>query len=190
MSTTPMTKIREWEKTYNITSQEYYAIHYWLKHHFGSADKCENYDCPGKSKVFEWAKKRDKRYTRDRDSFMKLCSSCHRKYDTTEETRNKMRKISTGKKISEETKKRMSDAMKGITISPKNKAIVSERQRKPVAQLDDQGNTIKEWYSLRDASRYFKCDINTIKYAIKRGIKSRGFYWKLVPKSIRQHKEG
>lgn len=190
-----MNKTTQWRETkeinYKDNPREYDAIHHWLKYNFGKADKCESIDCLGKDKTFQWAKKKERPYSYNRDNFIKLCSSCHRKYDFTEETREKMRKYNTGKKISEETKRRMREAMKGKRMCAKTKAILLEIHRKPVAQIDDQGDVVKEWYSIREAARSIKCDYHAITYAIKMGRKSRGFYWKLIDKSIiRQHKEG
>ena len=73
---------------------KYFAIHYWLKYNFGVATKCENKECPQKSKSFDWAKLKGKEYDFKRKNFFQLCHSCHKKYDTTEELRQKMRELS------------------------------------------------------------------------------------------------
>ena len=57
------------------------AIHVWLKVNYGKADYCENKDCKGKSKNYNWAKLRNKKYERKRENFIRLCVSCHRYYD-------------------------------------------------------------------------------------------------------------
>ena len=49
--------------------------------------KCENPECPGKSKRFEWAKIKGKKYDRKRESYKQFCISCHKKYDMTEATK-------------------------------------------------------------------------------------------------------
>ncbi len=59
----------------------YKALHRWLKDNFGKANKCENPECEGKSKLFEWAKLKGKKYSHNRKNFQMLCRSCHRKYD-------------------------------------------------------------------------------------------------------------
>ena len=59
------------------------AIHTWLKQNFGKADKCENLNCIGISKVYDWCKKKNHKYLKKRTNFIMLCRSCHRKYDMT-----------------------------------------------------------------------------------------------------------
>ena len=59
----------------------YRTIHSWLSKRFGKADRCEQVDCEGKSKTFDWSKLRGKKYERKRENFWKLCRSCHIKYD-------------------------------------------------------------------------------------------------------------
>jgi hypothetical protein len=65
----------------------YSAVHTWLIKNYGKADLCEEKTCKGKSKNFEWALIHGKEYTHNRKNFRKLCKSCHRKYDFTNETR-------------------------------------------------------------------------------------------------------
>jgi len=79
-------------------SVEYPGLHTWLRNNYGKADFCDNKErksleflCSGKSKTFEWAKKRGYSYERKRDNFLKLCTSCHRKYDWTEERGERMK---------------------------------------------------------------------------------------------------
>jgi len=59
----------------------YTSIHIWLKTNHGKADKCENLDCIGKSKIYDYALLRNKEYDHKRENFIKLCRSCHKKYD-------------------------------------------------------------------------------------------------------------
>lgn len=72
------------------------AVHMWLDREFGSVSKCEHCGRNDTNIVYEWACK-NKDYRRVREEFMRLCRSCHRKYDykfngqvITEETRRKM----------------------------------------------------------------------------------------------------
>lgn len=58
----------------------YGGVHTWIRNHFGKADCCENLNCEQKSKFFEWANISG-RYLRKREDFMKLCRSCHRRFD-------------------------------------------------------------------------------------------------------------
>ncbi len=59
----------------------YWAIHKWLTRVYGKASKCENPSCKKQSKIFQWAKIREKDYLRDRACFIELCRSCHTIYD-------------------------------------------------------------------------------------------------------------
>lgn len=63
------------------------AIHIWLHKNYGKAYKCESKKCNRKSKRFEWAKIKGKKYAHNRDNFMMLCRSCHALYDMTDEWR-------------------------------------------------------------------------------------------------------
>lgn len=111
----------------------YYGIHDWLRKNYGKANKCENPECKCKNiKRYEWALIKGKNCERKRENFWKLCSSCHKKYDMTDEKRKQMSEVSkgkhhspktefkkgivpwiSGKKHSEETRKKMSEAHKG-----------------------------------------------------------------------------
>jgi len=74
-------------------TRNYARVHKWLKVNFGKADKCENPKCKcPKPKQYEWALKKRHRYEYKRKNFIKLCSSCHKKYDMTEEKRLKVLK--------------------------------------------------------------------------------------------------
>jgi len=57
------------------------GIHYWLEVNYGMAQKCDNPNCSGKSKTFEWCKRDGAEYRRKRENFIRLCRSCHRKLD-------------------------------------------------------------------------------------------------------------
>ena len=57
----------------------YTTIHSWLIRTFGKATKCEW--CPGlEAKRFDWANI-SLTYKRDRNDFIQLCPSCHKKWD-------------------------------------------------------------------------------------------------------------
>lgn len=98
----------------------YDAIHKWLKSHYGKAYKCESHDCKSKSKNFQWAKIKDKVYIHTRTSFMMLCASCHRKYDMTDELKNKISKSKLGTKFSKKHRLSISRSMKGKNIGNTN----------------------------------------------------------------------
>lgn len=63
----------------------YHGIHKWLRREFGKANMCESKKCEGWCKQYDWAKIKGKKYERKRENFKKLCTSCHRKYDMTQE---------------------------------------------------------------------------------------------------------
>lgn len=69
----------------------YSGLHQWIRLTFGKATKCEYKNCKyprqNKAKVwvfkpkrFEWANINGK-YKRDREDWVQLCPSCHRKFD-------------------------------------------------------------------------------------------------------------
>src|SRR3990167_6620724 len=58
-------------------------VHKWLDTHYGKTKVCEGVKCKGKSSVYDWALKTGFAYERNRDNFLRLCRSCHRKYDFT-----------------------------------------------------------------------------------------------------------
>ena len=59
----------------------YQAKHMWIINHYGHADRCENKECTFKEpKRFEWANVSGK-LKRNRDDYLMLCCSCHRKWD-------------------------------------------------------------------------------------------------------------
>jgi len=59
----------------------YVALHMWIVKNYGNANCCENVDCKSKNpKRFEWANISGE-YKRDREDYIMLCPSCHRKKD-------------------------------------------------------------------------------------------------------------
>ncbi len=59
----------------------YGAIHEWIRSKNGKAIKCESMTCSKISKNYQWAKKKNRKYTRNIEDYMQLCRSCHAKYD-------------------------------------------------------------------------------------------------------------
>ncbi len=82
---------------HKITYKKYQQIHHWLKKNFGRADKCEGEDCNQVSHNFQWALIKGKSYEEKRESFRKLCRSCHAKEDMTEEGRARLGDARRGK---------------------------------------------------------------------------------------------
>lgn len=133
-----------------IKNPNYHPVHYWLGVNFGKANKCENPDCKSVNKKrFEYALIKGKVYEKNRDNFIMLCVPCHRKYDTTDETRKKL------------------------------KQRVMNRYSFPVLQYDLSDNLISEYKSIIEASEKtgigFKAISNNLR---NRSKKSGGFKWK------------
>jgi hypothetical protein len=57
----------------------YHALHAWIKRERGSPGRCEHCGTTT-AKRFEWANK-DHKYSRSLEDYLRLCTSCHRKYD-------------------------------------------------------------------------------------------------------------
>lgn len=67
--------------------------HEWLTQTYGQPTPCDYCGVEGKQNrhwSVEWALIKGKQYERKRENFMKLCISCHRRYDFTEMTRKKI----------------------------------------------------------------------------------------------------
>lgn len=58
----------------------YKCLHKWINRWYGKADRCDGDNCSGESNHFHWANKSGK-YLRDIKDWIKLCSSCHAKFD-------------------------------------------------------------------------------------------------------------
>lgn len=57
----------------------YDGLHRWIANKKGRPKKCEQCKTT-KAKKYEWANK-DHKYSRNLEDWMRLCTSCHRKYD-------------------------------------------------------------------------------------------------------------
>ena len=79
----------------------YHGIHIWLKSQFGNPSFCEMCAKTGRKVTtrwnIQWAKKTECGYERKRENFWGLCNSCHKKYDFTEELREKLSQSHLGK---------------------------------------------------------------------------------------------
>lgn len=86
-----------------------------------------------------------------------------------EETKQKLREKNLGKKLSEETKNKIRGKTKGV-LSPVHKSVI---------QYDLDGNFIKEWGCIADASRELKIVDSHISYVCKNKRNQAGnFKWK------------
>jgi len=124
-----------------INANEYFRIHNWLNYHYGKADKCENDNCISVNpKRFERALIKGRKHERKKENYIMLCSSCHRRYDYTDEQRKKQSEARRGKLYSDEYRLAISKGLIGVN----NKAVI---------KLDKNENMIKEYESVSIAAK-------------------------------------
>lgn len=70
-----------------MTPTQYSNHHHWLRRNYVK-EHCEGERCLGRGRL-EWALKKGYKHERKRENYLVLCSSCHTRYDYTEETRLK-----------------------------------------------------------------------------------------------------
>jgi hypothetical protein len=107
---------------------EYFRIHNWLSYHHGKASRCENELCQSiypEPKQFEWALLKGKEHKRNRNNYIQLCSSCHRKYDFTEELRKKFSESHKGQSPTNKRKVILnnSEVFNSLTEASKSKGV-------------------------------------------------------------------
>jgi len=68
-------------------SPSYTSVHKWLARNFDKLSECEF--C-GSDSFIEWSLKKGKTHDHNREFYYCLCSSCHKKYDYTEERKKKL----------------------------------------------------------------------------------------------------
>ena len=83
--------------------------------------------------------------------------------------------------MSEATKKAISDAKKGIPLSEEHKKALSDAHSKKILQFTKSGEFIKEWPSIREASKQLKINFGNI-CSCCNGIRkyAGGYVWKYV----------
>lgn len=97
-----------------------------------------------------------------------------------EETRKKLSEINKGKTASEETRKKMSKSRRGIILSDKaRKALEKSHEGQKIVQYSSQGEFLRIWDSISEAGRELSIDISGIAKCCK-GDRSKvgGFIWK------------
>lgn len=142
-----------------MTKEEKRKINYWnihtllVKKH-GRATHCSNKNCSFKApKRYEWALKKGRSYSTDIRDYLALCPSCHRKYDDTEERRNR--------------------------ISADHKGKIYHNRMKEVIQCDLSGSPINTFTSIREAQRQTGVIHTAIHNMLAGRAKSAGgFIWK------------
>jgi group I intron endonuclease len=101
--------------------------------------------------------------------------------------KEKISKSSIGKKFSETSKKKMSEAKKGIPLSEDHKQKIiktrlseewKQQIRKPITQYDINGNFIKEWNSIKEAGESLNINQSNIGSVCSGRFKTAGkFIW-------------
>lgn len=107
--------------------------------------------------------------------------------EVSNETREKLRRLSTGRKATEETKKKMSESHKGEKcywfgkhLSKEVKEKLSKIHEKAVIQFDIKGNKIRKHESMTKAAKYFGVTRQAIySCVIGKSKTACGFIWKL-----------
>ena len=135
-------------------------LHRWLRVNYGKANKCENkenkilnFECKSNPKRFEYALIKGKKYEQKRENFIMLCPSCHRKYDYTNELKQKFIKRIKGQKWN-------------------NEKIIAYNKN---------GDILKTFDSLKSASKELNILRTSISNCLTGRSKSAGKYiWKYV----------
>jgi hypothetical protein len=92
------------------------------------------------------------------------------------EQKEKFSKAFKGRIFSEERNKKIGDAQRGVP-QPKSPECIANL-KKPIIQLDKQGNFIKEWDSAKDAGIFYGSDSVINGNLRGRGKTAYGFVWK------------
>ena len=88
-------------------------------------------------------------------------------------------KVWLGKKHTEKSKRKMSEAQKGRKHTEETKLKIS----KPVAQINPDNNlVITTWNSMTEVEEFFELWQGAISQAIHRQTKTKGFIWRKVDK--------
>lgn len=144
----PMTQSNE--PTIELGSSQYRTIHNWLIRHYGKARKCESLKCNKKSKIFHWALRKGLSYQKNKDNYIQLCTSCHHKYDYSENNRK---------------------------ASRVNLAKAQQKRWRPVIKLSTSGDESGRYVSIAAAAKEIGCAPSSISEAISKNTKVRGFKW-------------
>lgn len=107
----------------------------------------------------------------------------------TTEHRELLKRVNTGRVVSEETRLRLSRSHKGIKLSEHTKKIMSDQRKgkrhpslwKPIVQLDSNGNVIGRFQSVIDASKSTGiCDPNISAVLNSKRKTAGGYGWKHI----------
>lgn len=67
----------------------YHGIHIWIRKQRGRPSYCEHCQKTDEAAKYQWANKSGQ-YKRDVNDWLRLCLSCHKKYDLTEKQSNRI----------------------------------------------------------------------------------------------------
>ena len=106
---------------WKVNNPSYGSVHTWLLRYYKHT-KTKCHKCSSK-RFLEWALKKGKKHTHNINNYYILCSSCHKKYDYTEERKKKMSATMKGRKILWSEK--ISKSLKGRSLSEEAKKKIS-----------------------------------------------------------------
>lgn len=110
------------------TPKQYYRIvHDWLHKHYGKPSFCSNINCDNKGKRYEYALIHGKKYERNINNYIQLCSKCHRNYDLTDDKKKKMAKRIAGK-FNENLKFGPMASMKKVILVDEGRLFNSQKE--------------------------------------------------------------
>lgn len=112
-----------------ISKWKHTKIHKKLIAKYGNAKLCESSNCDSVSpKRFEWALKRGHQYSTNKEDYLQLCPSCHRKYDFNEDIRAKLSSLKKGQlhNRSKLTNQDVHTIMEMINSGEQNKTIAAK----------------------------------------------------------------
>jgi hypothetical protein len=121
----------------------YSGVHKWLSRNFTKLEECEH--C-GSDRFIEWALKTGMEHLQIRDNYICLCSSCHKKYDYTDERKVKLSKSLKLVPHTKEWNKKVGESNKGKVVSQAHRKILSEARKKNPKERDSLGRFIKDNY--------------------------------------------
>jgi|SRR3990167_1964971 len=128
----------------------YSAVHKWLARNHKKKERCEF--C-GSQKFLEWALKKRKRHEHVLESYLTLCSSCHKKYDYTDARREKLSQSLKGREITWRDK--ISEANKGRKLSEAQKKQISEYNKKHPRERNKAGRFTSKGVVVLESIRSF-----------------------------------
>ena len=126
-----------------MTKKEYRDIHQWLRATYGRPQICEQEQCSGLSKTYDWALKSGMSHKKDKNNYLRLCRKCHGKYDVTDEKKRRLLEIAH----TPQAEASRSASLKGMEKSEITKNKMRETKRRNNANLcvGDKCMSLTEW---------------------------------------------